>query len=128
MPKPRNREQPASRAKRNGHLKRTGQARRAASGRARPERPQCGGARWLQPVRPSTPSRHREILLAGSGGSRRDFDREDAGPGRPRRGFQRHVHPRYAAEVRGGTAHCHVKMGHRPIGSPIVEDATMSWR
>ena len=31
----------------------------------------------------------------------------------------------YGAEVRGGTAHCHVKMGHRSIGSPIVEDATL---
>ena len=33
--------------------------------------------------------------------------------------------PAYGAEVRGGTAHCHVKIGHRQIGSPIVEDATI---
>ena len=33
--------------------------------------------------------------------------------------------PAYGAEVRGGTAHCHVKIGRRQIGSPIVEDATI---
>jgi 2-oxoglutarate ferredoxin oxidoreductase subunit gamma len=33
--------------------------------------------------------------------------------------------PAYGAEVRGGTAYCHVKIAHRQIGSPIVENATV---
>ena len=33
--------------------------------------------------------------------------------------------PSYGAEVRGGTAHCHVKISRGQIGSPIVEDATL---
>jgi 2-oxoglutarate ferredoxin oxidoreductase subunit gamma len=33
--------------------------------------------------------------------------------------------PAYGPEVRGGTAHCHVKIGRRQIGSPIVEDPTI---
>ncbi|NLF30226.1 MAG: 2-oxoacid:ferredoxin oxidoreductase subunit gamma [Planctomycetes bacterium] len=31
--------------------------------------------------------------------------------------------PSYGAEVRGGTAHCHVVLSDRPIHSPIVESA-----
>jgi len=38
----------------------------------------------------------------------------------------RHVtfFPSYGAEVRGGTAHCHVVIGDGPIASPMVEEAT----
>ena len=31
--------------------------------------------------------------------------------------------PSYGAEVRGGTAHCHVVLSDRPVNSPIVENA-----
>ena len=33
-------------------------------------------------------------------------------------------YPSYGAEVRGGTAHCHVVVSDRPIYSPLVEEAT----
>jgi Pyruvate/2-oxoacid:ferredoxin oxidoreductase gamma subunit len=32
--------------------------------------------------------------------------------------------PSYGPEMRGGTAHCHVTVARRPIGSPLVEGAT----
>jgi len=33
--------------------------------------------------------------------------------------------PSYGAEVRGGTAHCHVVISDREIASPVVDEATM---
>lgn len=33
--------------------------------------------------------------------------------------------PSYGAEMRGGTAHCYVKIDSRPIASPIVEEPTI---
>ncbi|MBN1493348.1 MAG: 2-oxoacid:acceptor oxidoreductase family protein [Candidatus Omnitrophica bacterium] len=32
--------------------------------------------------------------------------------------------PKYGAEVRGGTAHCMVRISHKPIASPLVEFPT----
>jgi 2-oxoglutarate ferredoxin oxidoreductase subunit gamma len=33
--------------------------------------------------------------------------------------------PSYGAEMRGGTAHCYVKIDRRPIASPMVEEPTI---
>jgi len=33
--------------------------------------------------------------------------------------------PSYGPEMRGGTAHCHVKLSHDPIGSPLVAKPTI---
>lgn len=39
-------------------------------------------------------------------------------------GFHVTYFPSYGAEVRGGTAHCHVVLSHDEICSPLVEDAS----
>lgn len=67
----------------------------------------------------------REILLAGSGGQGLILAGKMLAQAAVAEGFNATYIPSYGAEVRGGTAHCHVKVGHRPIGSPIVEDATI---
>ena len=67
----------------------------------------------------------QEILLAGSGGQGVILTGKLLAQAAVAEGFNATYIPSYGAEVRGGTAHCHVKMGHRPIGSPIVEDATV---
>ncbi len=33
--------------------------------------------------------------------------------------------PSYGPEMRGGTAHCHVKLSHNSIGSPLIENPTI---
>jgi 2-oxoglutarate ferredoxin oxidoreductase subunit gamma len=67
----------------------------------------------------------KEILLAGSGGQGVILTGKMLAEAAMGEGFNATYIPSYGAEVRGGTAHCHIKMGHRPIGSPIVEDATV---
>ncbi|MEN6457640.1 MAG: 2-oxoacid:acceptor oxidoreductase family protein [Thermoguttaceae bacterium] len=72
-------------------------------------------------VAPST----TEILLAGSGGQGMILIGKLVAQAAVAGGYNATYIPSYGAEVRGGTAHCHVKVGRRPIGSPIVEDATI---
>ena len=67
----------------------------------------------------------KEILLAGSGGQGMILAGKMLARAAVAEGFNATFNPSYGPEVRGGTAHCHVKMGHRSIGSPIVEDATI---
>jgi 2-oxoisovalerate ferredoxin oxidoreductase beta subunit len=38
-------------------------------------------------------------------------------------GYQVSWLPSYGPETRGGTANCHVKLAHEPIGSPVVEES-----
>jgi 2-oxoisovalerate ferredoxin oxidoreductase beta subunit len=33
--------------------------------------------------------------------------------------------PSYGPEMRGGTAHCHVKLSHEPIGTPLIANPTI---
>jgi 2-oxoisovalerate ferredoxin oxidoreductase beta subunit len=40
-----------------------------------------------------------------------------------RSGYQVSWLPSYGPETRGGTANCHVKLAHEPIGSPVVEES-----
>lgn len=67
----------------------------------------------------------KEILLAGSGGQGVILAGKMLAKAAVTLGFNSTYIPSYGAEVRGGTANCHVKVGHRTIGSPIVEDATI---
>ncbi|MBN1394841.1 MAG: 2-oxoacid:acceptor oxidoreductase family protein [Pirellulales bacterium] len=67
----------------------------------------------------------KEILLAGSGGQGVILAGKMLAQAAVSEGFNATYIPSYGAEVRGGTANCHIKIGHRPIGSPIVEDATI---
>ncbi len=67
----------------------------------------------------------REILLAGSGGQGVILTGKMLAQAAVGEGWNATYIPAYGAEVRGGTAHCHVKIGRRQIGSPIVEDATI---
>ena len=127
MPKPQSRERPANSAKRNGQMVKKAQPaanrRRGTQGLAQPRggsQPAVAGGQAG-----ATGRRHSRNPLGRQRWSGSDLDRQDACPSSRRRGLQRHVYPQLRAEVRGGTAHCHVKMGHRPIGSPIVEDAAM---
>ena len=67
----------------------------------------------------------KEILLAGSGGQGVILAGKMLAQAAVAEGWNATYIPAYGAEVRGGTAYCHVKIGHRQIGSPIVEDATI---
>lgn len=67
----------------------------------------------------------RQILLAGSGGQGVILIGKLLAVAAVAEGYNATYIPSYGAEVRGGTAHCHVKIGRRQIGSPIVEDATL---
>jgi len=67
----------------------------------------------------------REILIAGSGGQGVILTGKMLAQAAVAEGWNATYIPAYGAEVRGGTAHCHVKISHRQIGSPIVEDATI---
>jgi 2-oxoglutarate ferredoxin oxidoreductase subunit gamma len=67
----------------------------------------------------------REILIAGSGGQGVVLTGKMLAQAAMAEGWNATYIPAYGAEVRGGTAHCHVKIAHRQIGSPIVEDATI---
>jgi 2-oxoglutarate ferredoxin oxidoreductase subunit gamma len=120
MPKPQNRKSSAGRAKRNGQMvkKPKPQAKPAAAPARKARR-----VPLAKPVPPADAT--REILLAGSGGQGVILTGKMLAQAAVGEGFNATYIPSYGAEVRGGTAHCHVKMGHRPIGSPIVEDATV---
>ncbi len=67
----------------------------------------------------------KEILLAGSGGQGVILAGKMLAQAAVAEGFNATYIPSYGAEVRGGTANCHIKVGRRAIGSPIVEDATI---
>jgi 2-oxoglutarate ferredoxin oxidoreductase subunit gamma len=92
----------------------------------KPKSKKPAGARRAKTARvtPSVPAT-REILLAGSGGQGVILTGKMLAQAAVGEGYNATYIPAYGAEVRGGTAHCHVKMGHRQIGSPIVEDATL---
>ncbi len=87
-------------------------------------RRQAGGTPALT-KRTQTPTATREILLAGSGGQGVILTGKMLAQAAVGEGWNATYIPAYGAEVRGGTAHCHVKIGRRQIGSPIVEDATI---
>jgi 2-oxoglutarate ferredoxin oxidoreductase subunit gamma len=67
----------------------------------------------------------QEILIAGSGGQGVILTGKMLAQAAVAEGWNATYIPAYGAEVRGGTAHCHVKISRRQIGSPIVEDATI---
>jgi 2-oxoglutarate ferredoxin oxidoreductase subunit gamma len=79
------------------------------------------------PTRSAAPTKDatKEILLAGSGGQGVILAGKMLAQAAVAEGWNATYIPAYGAEVRGGTAHCHVKIGRRQIGSPIVEDATI---
>ena len=64
-------------------------------------------------------------MLAGSGGQGVILAGKMLAQAAVADGWNATYIPAYGAEVRGGTAYCHVKIGRRQIGSPIVEDATI---
>jgi 2-oxoglutarate ferredoxin oxidoreductase subunit gamma len=66
-----------------------------------------------------------EVLVAGSGGQGVILAGKLLAIAAVAEGYNATYIPAYGAEVRGGTAHCHVKVGRGQIGSPIVEDATL---
>ena len=66
-----------------------------------------------------------QVLLAGSGGQGVILTGKLLATAAVAEGYNATYIPSYGAEVRGGTAHCHVKIGTGQIGSPIVEDATV---
>ena len=66
-----------------------------------------------------------QVLLAGSGGQGVILTGKLLATAAVAEGYNATYIPSYGAEVRGGTAHCHVKIGTGQIGSPIVEDATL---
>jgi 2-oxoglutarate ferredoxin oxidoreductase subunit gamma len=67
----------------------------------------------------------QEILLAGSGGQGVILTGKMLAQAAVAEGFNVTYIPSYGVEVRGGTANCHIKIGHGPIGSPFVEEATL---
>jgi 2-oxoglutarate ferredoxin oxidoreductase subunit gamma len=67
----------------------------------------------------------KQILIAGSGGQGVIIAGKLLAVAAVAQGFNATFIPCYGAEVRGGTAHCHVKFGHKQIGSPIVEDVSL---
>lgn len=67
----------------------------------------------------------KQILIAGSGGQGVILAGKLLAQAAVAQGRNATFIPSYGAEVRGGTAHCHVKIGHKHIGSPIVEDASL---
>jgi 2-oxoglutarate ferredoxin oxidoreductase subunit gamma len=123
--------------KRNGPQKSKRVEVGAASGRVAPASGKVGAAVAL-PTRSrrgsttAAPTKGRrdacttkEILLAGSGGQGVILAGKLLAQAVVAEGWNATYIPAYGAEVRGGTAHCHVKIGRRQIGSPIVEDATI---
>lgn len=78
-----------------------------------------------KPKKASAAEATKEILLAGSGGQGVILAGKMLAQAAVAEGFNATYIPSYGAEVRGGTANCHVKVGRRSIGSPIVEDATI---
>jgi 2-oxoisovalerate ferredoxin oxidoreductase beta subunit len=64
------------------------------------------------------------LKAAGFGGQGLLFLGEVLATAGMRNGDQVSWLPSYGPEMRGGTAHCHVILSSRPIGSPLVEQAT----
>jgi len=69
--------------------------------------------------------RHAEIKIAGFGGQ----GVLSLGVALSQMGMLQQYHvswlPSYGPEMRGGTAHCHVKLSHNPIGAPLIEKPTI---
>ncbi|MBS1271129.1 MAG: 2-oxoglutarate oxidoreductase subunit KorB [Candidatus Marinimicrobia bacterium] len=69
--------------------------------------------------------KHSEIKIAGFGGQ----GVLSLGVGLSQMGMLQQYHvswlPSYGPEMRGGTAHCHVKLSHNPIGAPLIEKPTI---
>lgn len=68
---------------------------------------------------------HKELLFAGSGGQGMVLTGKMLATAALGEGYNTTYIPSYGAEVRGGTAHCHVKVSEKIIGSPIVEQADL---
>lgn len=83
------------------------------------------GSTTAAPTKVPAPPATKEILLAGSGGQGVILAGKMLAQAAVAEGWNATYIPAYGPEVRGGTAFCHVKVGHRPIGSPIVEDASI---
>ncbi len=82
--------------------------------------PKSSAAKQRPAVEPT-----KEILLAGSGGQGVILTGKMLAKAAVAEGWNATYIPAYGAEVRGGAAYCHVKIGRRQIGSPIVEDASL---
>lgn len=69
--------------------------------------------------------RHTEVKIAGFGGQ----GVLSLGIALSQMGMNHQYHvswlPSYGPEMRGGTAHCHVKLSYDPIGSPLVAKPTI---
>ncbi|MCF7805513.1 MAG: 2-oxoacid:acceptor oxidoreductase family protein [Candidatus Marinimicrobia bacterium] len=69
--------------------------------------------------------KHSEIKIAGFGGQ----GVLSLGVALSQMGMIHQYHvswlPSYGPEMRGGTAHCHVKLDHEPIGAPLIENPTI---
>jgi 2-oxoglutarate ferredoxin oxidoreductase subunit gamma len=92
---------------------------------SRPRRGRTTAAPTKSATSASTKDAAKEILLAGSGGQGVILAGKMLAQAAMDEGWNATYIPAYGPEVRGGTAHCHVKIGRRQIGSPIVEDATI---
>jgi len=68
---------------------------------------------------------HCDMLLAGSGGQGMMTAGRLLAGALMDVGYDVTFFPTYGAEVRGGTAHCHVRTADRAIPSPMVEDADL---
>jgi 2-oxoisovalerate ferredoxin oxidoreductase beta subunit len=91
------------------------EARRQAVGE------EAGGAAPAPPEIPAADVREPSFKLAGFGGQgmlSAGLILAEAGR---RAGYQVSWLPSYGPEMRGGTAHCHVRLARHPIGSPIVD-------
>ncbi len=68
---------------------------------------------------------HAEIKVAGFGGQ----GVLSLGIALSQMGMMHQYHvswlPSYGPEMRGGTAHCHVKLSHEPIGTPLIANPTI---
>jgi 2-oxoglutarate ferredoxin oxidoreductase subunit gamma len=69
---------------------------------------------------------HEEFLLSGFGGQGILFCGKLLAHTGMHNGLEVTFMPSYGAEVRGGTAHCHVVLADRPIASPVVDTATVA--
>jgi 2-oxoglutarate ferredoxin oxidoreductase subunit gamma len=83
------------------------------------------GSTTATPARTPKPAATKEILLAGSGGQGVILAGKMLAQAAVAEGWNATYIPAYGPEVRGGTAFCHVKVGRRAIGSPIVEDVSI---
>lgn len=68
---------------------------------------------------------HEEIIIAGFGGQGILFSGKLLCQAGLYSGLNVTYLPSYGAEVRGGTAHCHVVLSSKPIASPVVVNPTV---